>query len=71
MEPQWCRFWEGNANAKLLAKGSDQCFFYWRYSKYCQMVIFFFKNANFGDFFQKLIFLSPKFSSNMTISHPI
>jgi hypothetical protein len=31
----------------------------------------FFKNANFGDFFQKLIFLSPKISSDLTIFHPL
>jgi hypothetical protein len=32
------------------------------------MVIFFFKNANFGDFFQNLIFFSPQTLSNLTFS---
>jgi hypothetical protein len=39
-------------------------------AKYRHMANSFFKNANFGDFFQKLIFVSPKFSSDLTIFHP-
>jgi hypothetical protein len=33
--------------------------------------LFFSKMLILAIFFQKLIFLSPKFSSNLTISHPI
>jgi hypothetical protein len=46
----------------------NQCFFYWW--NIAKWRFFFSKMLILAIFFQKLIFLSPNFSSNMTIFHP-